>query len=348
MAFTPILQDLAISGIRYNTNFRNAYRENEINAQPVYFTPSYYGDINGYPGARYKRGFTYYNCPTPESYYNGNCTWWCCGRLQDALGTRLADYMNPSIDDAKYWYDNYTGTKYRNANNIMPGDIIVFSDSGEGHVMFVESVSGDTIYISHSAYSTRSFWNGYACRVGNYQKNEIRYGNSVNIYSGRDSAYYCDVVGVIHTGQDSPTPPEPGTETPKVTVSPSSYVKTIDSEEDYVDFPFTVVVEGIPDGYTASGSNTYPGLDRVYNTGWSYYSYVIDGVTYQKATKQQTLRYYREDTAPYVTTKYMYYSFNYPNGSASSTTPMTITVERKRGGKRIMMIKWDGTDVQIR
>ena len=347
MAFTPILTDLAISGIRYNTNYRNANRES-LAGSPVYYAPSNWplGTGGGYGGPKYVQiepgQPPYYNYNNSPSNIHGNCTWWCCARLMETMGTSLG-----GLGDAWEWYDNYSGNKDRNANNINPGDIIVYSDNSDGHVMFVESVSGDTIYISHSAYSARSFWNGYACRVGNFQKSEIRYGNSVNIYSGRDTAYYCNVVGVIHTGAPGPGP-TPGTETPKVTVSPSSYVKSIEPEEDYVDFPFTVVVEGIPDGYTASGSNTYPGLDRVYNTGWSYYSYVVDGVTYQKATKQQTLRYYREDTAPYVTTKYMYYSFNYPNGSASSTTPMTITVERKRGGKRIMMIKWDGTDVQIR
>lgn len=347
MAFTPILEDLEISSIRYNSNYRNADRES-LAGSPVYYAPSNWplDTGGGYGGPKYVQIESgqppYYNYNNSPSNIYGNCTWWCCARLKETMGTNFG-----AMGNAEEWYDNYSGEKSRNADNINPGDIIVYSDNSDGHVMFVESVSGDTIYISHSAYSSRTFWEGYACRVGDFQKSEIRYGNSVNIYSGRDTAYYCNVVGVIHTGEPGPGP-TPGTETPKVTVAPSSYVKTIEPEEDYVDFPFTVTVEGIPEGYTASGSNTYPGLERVYNTGWSYYNYTVDGVVYRKATKQQTLRYYREDTAPYVTTKYMYYNFDYPNGSASSTTPMTITVERKRGGKRIMMLKWDGTDVQIR
>lgn len=122
--------------------------------------------------------------------------------------------------------------------------------------------------------------------------------------------------------------PEPGgDEEPEVTVSPSSYNVVMAGDQTYVDFTFNVTVTGIPEGYTASGSNTYPGLYRVYNTGWSYTDYTVDGTVYQRATKTQTLRYDREQSGAYTTTKYMYYSFDYPNGSASSTTPMVITVE---------------------
>lgn len=122
--------------------------------------------------------------------------------------------------------------------------------------------------------------------------------------------------------------PEPGgDEEPEVTVSPSSYNVVMTGDQSYVDFTFDVTVTGIPEGYTASGSNTYPGLYRVYNTGWSYTDYTVDGTTYQRATKTQTLRYDREQSGAYTTTKYMYYSFDYPNGSASSTTQMVITAE---------------------
>lgn len=133
---------------------------------------------------------------------------------------------------------------------------------------------------------------------------------------------------VLRYSGSGPTPPEPGgDEEPEVTVSPSSYNVVMAGDQTYVDFTFNVTVTGIPEGYTASGSNTYPGLYRVYNTGWSYTDYTVDGTVYQRATKTQTLRYDREQSGAYTTTKYMYYSFEYPNGSDSSTTPMVITVE---------------------
>lgn len=342
MAFTPILSDLEISGIRYNTNYRNANRES-LAGTPVYYAPSNWplDTGGGYGGPKYvqiESGHPpYYNYNNSPSNIHGNCTWWCCARLMETMGTSLG-----GLGDAWQWYDNYSGNKDRNANNINPGDIIVYSDNSDGHVMFVESVSGDTIYISHSAYSTRSFWNGYACRVGNFQKSEIRYGNSVNIYSGRDSAYYCDVVGVIHTGAPGP---EPGTETPSITITPSSYSKTIATGETYTDFQFSIRIEGIPSGYTVSGGNTYPGLDRVYNTGWSYTDYTVDGVTYRRATKTQTLRYYRESDSAYVTNKYMYFNLSFPNGNINTSTLMTITVEQNKKG--LLMLEWYGGGIQI-
>lgn len=341
MAFTPILSDLEISSIRYNTNFRNANRESLAHGTPVYYTPSNWpsGIWGGYGGPRYKEGYTYDNCPYPENTINGNCTWWCCGRLQDTMGTTLSN-----MGDAYEWYNNYNGNKSRNANNINPGDIIVFR-GGDGHVMFVEKVSGNTIYISHSAYSTKTFWIGYACRVATFQKSEIVEGNSVNIYSGRDTgAFYNTVEGVIHTGAPGPGP-EPGTETPTITITPSSYSKTITTGETYADFQFSIRIEGIPSGYTVRGGNTYPGLDRVYNTGWSYTDYTVDGVTYRRATKTQTLRYYRESDSAYVTRKYMYFNLSFPNGSINSTTLMTITVEENKKG--LLMLEWYGGGIQI-
>ena len=320
MAFTPILNNQPISYVISNSHYRNSARESLAGGSPVFFVPTN-ASLNdyGYGGPKYKYGYTYYNCPTPDSNYNGNCTWWCWGRLNETMGTYL-----PNYGDAANWYSRYTGSKETNANNINPGDIIVFSDGGAGHVMFVEQVSGNTIYISHSAYSTRSVWSGRACIVNNYQKSEISAGLSIDMYKNTGSAYYVTVVGVLHTGGS--TPPTPTT-TPSVTVSPSSYTSILPSTDTYIDFQFTVTVTGIPSGETASGNNTYPGLTRVQNSGWSYTDYTVSGVTYRRATKTQTLRYTREQSTAYTTTKYMYYSFSYPNGSASSTTPMYITVQ---------------------
>ena len=325
MSFTPILSDLAISSISGNANYRNASREAQWGT-PVYFTPSSYAiGVNGYGGPKYQEGKNYNNS---TSSIHGNCTWWCCGRLLDAQGTHIEYNMSPAIADAKNWYAYYTGTKYTNANSIVQGDIIVLSDSGAGHVMFVEYVNGNTVYISESAYSTRAVWNGYACRVTSYQKSEIYAGASLDMYKGFDSAYYLTVVGIIHTGSDSPTPPTPTT-VPTITVTPSSYSVTMQSAEDYKDFSFSISITGIPSGESASGGNTYPDLSRVYNTGWTYTNYTVGGVQYQTATKQQTLRYYRVGSGAYTTTKHMYFSKTFSNGSINSDTPMYINVKAK-------------------
>lgn len=208
-SFNPILSDQGINSIRNNIYYRNSARESDAGGSPVFFVPRQWNtEQYGFGGPRYKAGYTYDN--SPQTTYNGNCTWWCYARLEETTGTQLTEVV-PS--DAKYWYNQYSGDKSPNAINIQAGDIIVMTDSDAGHVMFVEQVTGDTIYISQSAYSTRSCWNGYACRVTNFQKSEIVAGNSINMYKNiDDSSYFIEVVGVIHTGGGGqPEPPEDDT-----------------------------------------------------------------------------------------------------------------------------------------
>lgn len=339
MAFTPLTSSQPISYASSRSSYRNSARETLAGGSPVFFNPSNYSlDQTGYGGPRYKYGYTYNNCPSPENTYNGNCTWWCWGRLNQTMGTSL-----PNMGDANEWYDNYSGDKSRNANNIQPGDIIVLTDNDAGHVMFVEKVDGNTITISQSAYSTRSVWSGMACLVTTFPKSSIYQGNSIDMYKDLDTAYYQEVIGVIHTGEAGPTP-EPVE--PEISIVPSSYAVTMTAEEDYVDFPFDITIIGIPDGESVSGGNTYPGLTRVANTGWSYSSYIVDGVTYRRASKSQTLRYERESEGEYSITKHMYFNLTFSNGSINTDTPMTITVEKKKA-KGILMLEWDGGNVQI-
>lgn len=205
MAFTPILTDQSINNYLTNTHYRNSARETLAGGTPVFFVPDN-ATLNdyGYGGPKYRYGYTYYN--SGSSIY-GNCTWWCWGRLFETMGTRL-----PNYGDANNWYSRYTGNKDTNANNAQPGDIIVLDDNDAGHVMFIEQVSGNTIYVTHSAYSSRSVWSGYACRISNYQKSAITGGNTINMYKDiGGSAYNLTVVGVIHTGV-SPTPPTPSSD----------------------------------------------------------------------------------------------------------------------------------------
>lgn len=338
MAFIALTSDQYLNYVRNNTYFRNPAREDEW-GEPVYFVPHDRGfDLNGFGGPHYEYGYNYTN--SPETVY-GNCTWWVCGRLREAMGKNIMAYMNwrsPSADD---WYDAYTGTKHTSASSAHAGDIICFSGGTDGHVMFIEKIENGTVYISHSAWSYRTYWSGYACRVNTYPVSSIYAGASIDMYKGTGNPYYVTVQGILHTGTDSPTPPDPGyTIEPEITVYPSSYDSIMLSNEEYLDFAFNIIVTGIPAGYSASGNNTYPGLSRVANTGWSYTDYTgSDGNTYRRATKSQTLRYEREFNSNYTTTKYMYFSFSYPNGSASSTTPMRIRVDAKPTPSKIMFWK---------
>ena len=321
MAFTPILANQPISYVISNSHYRNGARENLAGGTPVFFVPTN-ASLNdyGYGGPKYQYGYTYYNSP---STIHGNCTWWCWGRLYETMGTYL-----PNYGDAYNWYSRYTGSKETNANNIQAGDIIVFSDNSAGHVMFVEQVSGNTIYISHSAYSSRSVWSGRACMVNNYQKSEITAGHSIDMYKNVDSAYYVTVIGVIHTGGS--TPPTPTT-TPAVSVSPPSYTSTMTGSQTYIDFQFTITVTGIPQNEDASNAISFSNncYRYAYTTNWVYTTYTVSGVTYRRGTRSLIVRYDRLHDYAYTDTCYMYYSKSFSNGSVNSTTPMSITIQRK-------------------
>lgn len=333
MPFSPILSGQPISYALNSTSFRNAPRETDWRTSPVLFNPSSLPTgQTGYNGPRYKAGYSYYDCPYPENTYNGNCTWWCWGRANDALGVYL-----PHLGHAKNWYDNYSGSKDTDATNIQPGDIIVLTDSDKGHVMFVEQVSGNTVYISQSAYSQRSVWIGMACLTTSYSKSSIYQGSSIDIYKDIDSPYYCEVVGVIHTGGPGPGP-QPGTETPTVTITPSSVNMHLSSSDDYGDITFNLDVSGIPVGETVSGGTSYPGLTRISNgSGWIYSTYTVDGVTYQRATKTgMVLRYDREFSTAYTALRNLTFSKTYVNGTAFQNVPINISADMKSNIRAIL------------
>ena len=282
-----------------------------------------------YWNASYNPGATFQLCMA-------NCTTYAYGRVREnGLPIPVTEFRN-----ANRWH-LYVNTaagwellNYSNGMALQPGDILEWEAI---HVAVVET-NGTNPWVSGSWY-TDDGGHSYGDRtplgmggstlqdvsnfmVNNYPSRFYHYVTMTTENANAGGGAYPKYV-IRYTGSS------PSTETPDVTVSPSSYNTVMSSDDDYVDFVFNVTVTGIPAGYSASGSNTYPGLDRVYNTGWSYTDYVVGGVTYRRATKTQTLRYYREQDTAYTVTKYMYYSFSYPNGSASSTTPMTIAVQAK-------------------
>lgn len=327
MAFSPLTSSQPLS-FANNSYYRNANRE-EHWGKPVYYNPGNwaYNTAGGYPGPRYAEGYNYNNSGTPQ---NGNCTWWCCGRLQQTIGTSLP-YLGNGANWASNYQSIYGGTVKSNANDINPGDIICLSDGNYGHVMFVEAVNDQTITISQSAWSTRSVWNGMACLVTTFQKSEIYAGASINMYRNLDAtAAYETVVGILKTGKAGPTPPTPTpTENLSIDIDPSGYTVTMNGNEDYVDFTFDITISGIPAGETVSGGNTYPGLSRVYNTGWTYTDYTVSGTTYRYAHKRQTLRYTREAMGGGTVVRHMYFNITKSTGTISSDTRMYITIRAK-------------------
>lgn len=307
--------------------------------------------------------FTQYawNHFAPET--DGNCTWFAFGEtsrivqqclndesynIQYTSGNEFMTYGPNALlwisnahnkgtwdtyGDTRGNYNPSSSSQYGNQISIQEGDILCYwSSDGYGHVEIAERISGNYVYCSGSKAQ------GQQAAVLYYERtvalSQFTVGRQ-HTFSGEDvngnviswsNDYFQGVIRNPYvTGQSQSV-------TPEINITPTYYNKTMASNEDYVDFQFSIVMTGIPSGYSASGNNTFPGLSRVQNTGWSYTDYTVDGVTYRRATKTQTLRYEREYNYAYSTTKYMYFNIDYPNGSLISTTRMNINVQAKSGG----------------
>ena len=270
--------------------------------------------------------------------YGGNCTGYAYGRFNEVAGRSLYNefYITHYPADAKYWiYNTWPDQTYTSGTvDIHLGDILVWgSSSGFGHVENVEAINGNTITTSGSIWgSTYGSSTEFYTRTITYPNWGSTMGTIVH-NDGRSSYYGNPFIGYIHNKYVEPGPgpgPTPA-EDLDIGIDPGSYSVTMSPYQDYVDFTFDIVITGVPDGETVSGGNTYPGLVRVYNTGWSYSDYTVSGVTYRRASKTQTLRYYREQDTAYSITKHMYFEMSFSTGSIDTDTPMYIDVQTKAG-----------------
>lgn len=294
----------------------------------------------------------------PDARYNtclADCTCLAYGRcLEEGCRGPVPYTANWSLPAANTWHSRLTNgwtaepwSTYR--SSVKPGDIIEWVEGW--HVAVVETVSGSDIYCSSSLYTGdhgRAFWpvgsGNYDTRtpgvmgstmqdvsnwmLANYSWRFYEYVNVDTISSTR-LGDQPDYVLVNPDSGGGPTPPGPTPENLTISIMPASYTVTMQYDEDSLDFTYAITISGIPAGETVSGGNTYPGLDRVANTGWSYTDYTVNGTTYRRAYKQQTLRYFREYNTDYTTVKHMYFNITKSTGSISTDTPMYITVKAK-------------------
>ena len=277
--------------------------------------------------------------------YGGNCTGYAYGRFNEVAERSLYNdfRITSSSTDAKNWiYNTWPDQTYTSGTiDIHLGDILVWGGAtGFGHVENVEAINGNTITTSGS------IWGRTYGKSTEFYTRTISYpswGGAMGsiVHNDGSSTYYGNpFIGYIHNKYVEPGPgpgPTPS-EDLEISITPSSYNVTMQASEDHVDFTFNITITGIPDGQTVSGGNTFPGLDRIYNTGWSYTDYTVDGVTYRQATKTQTLRYNREYQYAYVITKHMYFDLSFTTGEVHTDTQMRITV--KASGKNDILYYW--------
>lgn len=254
------------------------------------------------------------------------CTWYAYWRVQEGGGYTPPVWQNGSgssgtgaYRNAKYWLEHWRSPWQVKDLSYTPvaGDIVVFTGTA-GHVVVIEQANGNGSYVVTD----------YNLIAGTHQfgrKTDYYYGNTIT--GPEYTTGPC--IGALHyPSSEPPTPPTPS-ETLEITITPSSYSKTMYSSDDFVDFPYTIQISGIPIGETVSGGNTYPDLIRVANTVWTYTPYTVGGITYQYAVKSQTLRYVREHNYSYNTVKYMYFNITKSTGTINTSTPMYIHVEKK-------------------
>ena len=324
MSFTPRLSA--------PTNFSTYYTERRIPAQPD-GTPTYWQYF-------YSGDYSY----STTGAHTGNCTWYAMGRSAEIAGRNLYSEFAGSYE-AQNWEDIWIGNPAQTSGSIawQPGDILIWANNAMtfGHVEVVEVVSGNYLTISYSAYSGTDPQSDNGTFFNTRRRSKPYWGDPASLTSESDSrfirnsgaTYYLTnefLIGVIHNPYYEPGPSP--SENLDISISPSSYTVTMSASQTYVDFTFNITITGIPAGSSVSGGNTYPGLSRVYNTGWSYTDYTVGGVTYQRATKTQTLRYNREYNYAYSTTKHMYFNMSFSTGTISTDTPMYITVASSGGG----------------
>ena len=293
----------------------------------------------------------------PDARYStclADCTCLAYGRpLEEGCRPPVTSTSTNPLPDALNWHarltNGWTAEDYDTyLPNIKPGDIIEFQSGN--HAIVVERVIGSNVYCSSSLYTGN---NGsaygpdgkYSKRTSDVMGSTLQDVSNWMITNYPDRFYYYGTVTQIKNkwtnigdpdyvliNPDSgsgPTPPTPTEEQLTISITPSSYSSTMGANSDYIDFTYDIVITGIPIGDTVSGGNTYPDLVRVANTGWSYTNYVVNGVTYRRGEKRQTLRYYRESDSAYTTTKHMYFNITKTTGTINTDTPMYITVIKK-------------------
>jgi len=330
MAFTPRLSA--------PTDFSTYYTERRIPAQPD-GTPTYWQYF-------YSGDYSY----SSVGAHTGNCTWYAMGRSAEIAGRNLYSEFAGSYE-AQNWANIWNNNPADTSGSIswQLGDILIWSNTAQtsGHVEVVEEINGNILTISYSAYSGSSPQSTYGTFFGTRTRSKPTFGDPASVTSepgsrftrNNGATYYMTneyLIGVIHNPYADPGPGPTPSEDLEITISPSGYTKTMQSSETYVDFPFTITITGIPEGETVSGGNTYPGLIRVANTGWSYDDYTIDGTTYRRATKSQTLRYNREYDYSYSVTKHMYFNLSFETGTISTDTPMYISVMSTGGTSDVL------------
>ena len=131
--------------------------------------------------------------PVNNVYSTGewsNCTWSAWQLVKNNLGIEL-----PAWGNGKQWYGNAKNSGYQVGSTPQVNSIVVYSDSGYGHVAFVTGVSSDgkQIYIKEGGWNK----NGDIRNLGYHE-------GWTNAYGKRQYNESQSILGYIYLKQDLP------------------------------------------------------------------------------------------------------------------------------------------------
>jgi uncharacterized protein YgiM (DUF1202 family)/surface antigen len=129
--------------------------------------------------------------------YKGQCTWFTYGRVLEKLGISLpSEFYGNAVD---WWYANAKDKIYSYGSEPKPNSIVVWGGGnyGYGHVGFVESVDGNTVYFNEGNFSIRGAYDG---TVKSLSKEAIK--NRGNLYI-KGYIYITDKISQTNTSNSS-------------------------------------------------------------------------------------------------------------------------------------------------
>ena len=269
-----------------------------------------------------------YNPGATKELCMANCTTYAYGRVRENGLPRPVSQFRNANNWHLYVANGWQKIDYYSGMALQQGDIVEWEAN---HVAVVET-NGTNPYVSSSWYtectlrydavSSMQIISGWM--VINAPGRFYRYVTLTTENSGAGGGAYPKYV-LRYNGSG----PTPGGDTPDVTFTPSSYTATLSSNDDYIDFNYTVTVTGIPVGDDAGSAISFSNncYRYMYTSNWTYTTYTSGGTTYQRGVRSLIVRYDRLHDYAYTDNAYMYYNKSFSNGSASGSTRMRITIE---------------------
>lgn len=116
-----------------------------------------------------------YNAKNPytKAGYYGQCTWYVWGRMLEKKGISIPT----ALGNAGSWFQNIHAS-YK-SNQIAENSIMVIGNgsySKYGHVVFIEEIKGDDVYITEGNYNGKGNLTGYRETIR--KKSSLKVGNS--------------------------------------------------------------------------------------------------------------------------------------------------------------------------